>query len=117
MGYNRYDTSSEILANDFQRLCLHAGYSANKYLKYEAGHESYSEPRNEIFKSTVNAYRLTIVKSQNKPIVNKYRKSNGENSNDKLVKYTGKVYCCTVNSGIIYVRNNGKPVWCGNSRH
>jgi hypothetical protein len=116
-GTLRYDTSSEILADDFQRLCLHAGYSANKYLKYEAGHESYCEPRNEIFKSTVNAYRLTIVKSQNKPIVNKYRKFNGENSNDKLVKYTGKVYCCNVNSGIIYVRNNGKPVWCGNSRH
>ena len=116
-GTLRYDTSSEKLADDFQRLCLHAGYSANKYIKYEAGHESYCKPRNEIFKSTVNAYRLTVVKSQNNPIINKYRKSDGRGANDGLMKYTGKVYCCQVNSGIIYVRNNGKPVWCGNSRH
>jgi DNA-directed RNA polymerase II subunit RPB2 len=116
-GTMRYDTSSEKLADDFQRLCLHSGYSANKYLKYEAGHESYCAPRNEIFKSTVNAYRLTVIKSQNNPLVNKFRKLNGDNGNDKLINYTGKVYCCTVNSGIIYVRNNGIPVWCGNSRH
>ena len=116
-GTLRYDTSSEKLADDFQRLCLHAGYSANKYLKYPAGHESYCEPRNEIFKQTVDAYRLTVVKTQNKPLVNKYRKSNGDNSNDSIINYTGKVYCCQVKSGIIYVRNNGIPVWCGNSRH
>jgi DNA-directed RNA polymerase II subunit RPB2 len=116
-GTLRYDTSSEKLADDFQRLCLHAGYSANKYLRYEAGHESYCEPRNEIFKSTVNAYRLTVIKTQNKPLVNKYRKLNGDKANDSIINYKGKVYCCQVNSGIIYVRNNGIPVWCGNSRH
>ena len=116
-GTLRYDTSSEKLADDFQRLCLHAGYSANKYLRYEVGHESYCEPRNEIFKSTVNAYRLTVIKTQNKPLVNKYRKLNGDNANDSIINYKGKVYCCQVNSGIIYVRNNGIPVWCGNSRH
>jgi hypothetical protein len=116
-GTLRYDTSSEKLADDFQRLCLHAGYSANKYLKYEAGHESYCEPRNEIFKSTVNAYRLTVIKTQNKPLVNKYRKLNGDNGNDSIINYKGKVYCCQVDSGIIYVRNNGIPIWCGNSRH
>ena len=116
-GTLRYDTSSDKLANDFQRLCLHAGYSANKHVKYEAGHESFCKPRNEIFKSTTDAYRLTVIKSQNNPIVNKFRKMNGEGGNDGLIKYTGKVYCCQVNSGIIYVRNNGIPVWCGNSRH
>lgn len=35
-----------------------------------------------------------------------------------IYHYIGKVYCCTVpGDGIIYVRRNGKPVWCGNSRH
>ena len=40
-------------------------------------------------------------------------------SDDDLayVPYNGKVYCCTVPSGIIYVRRNGKPVWTGNSRY
>lgn len=38
---------------------------------------------------------------------------------DRIEKYTGKVYCCTVPTkrGIIYVRRNGKGVWCGNSQH
>lgn len=46
---------------------------------------------------------------------------------DPYVKYThqvikrpvkgGKVYCCEVPSGIVFVRRNGKAVFCGNSRH
>ena len=116
-GTLRYDTSSIKLADDFQRLCLHAGYSANKYLKSEKGSESYCAPRNEIFRQSVDAYRLTVIKTQNKPLVNKNRKPDGTNTSDSIKRYTGKVYCCQVNSGIIYVRNNGIPVWCGNSRH
>ena len=45
------------------------------------------------------------------PIVNEDKKE------DYLERYTGKVYCCTVSSGIVYIRRNGIPVWCGNSRH
>jgi replicative DNA helicase Mcm len=29
--------------------------------------------------------------------------------------YTGKIYCVEVPDHIIYVRRNGKPVWCGNT--
>ena len=70
-GTRRYDTSSTELANDFQRLCFHAGWSCNITIKYKAGHESYCAPRDEIFKSTVDAYRMTIITKQNTPIVNK----------------------------------------------
>ena len=118
-GTPRYDTSSKQLADDYQRLCLHSGFSANKYLKYEAGHESYCAPRDEIFKSTKDAWRLTRITKQNTPIMNKNIKSKtGEGRNDGYVHYQGKVHCCQVEgSGIIYVRRNGNPVWCGNSRH
>ena len=117
-GTMRYDTSSIRLANDFQKLALHAGYSANMYIKYKKGHESYSYTRNEIFRQTVDAYRLTIVKSQNHPLVNKNIKKDKSNAQDYLKHYEGKVYCCTVPSGIVYVRRNGIPVWTGNSsRH
>jgi len=34
-----------------------------------------------------------------------------------LRKFKGKVYCCTVPSGIIYVRKGVKEVYCGNSRY
>lgn len=36
----------------------------------------------------------------------------------KKKSFQGKVYCCTVpGDGVIYVRRNHKPFWCGNSRH
>ena len=115
----RYDTSSIKLANDFQRLCLHAGWSCNIAVKYEAGHESYCASRDEIFRSTVDAYRMTIITSQNNPLINKYMTENAAKQQDSWVEnYDDKVYCCTVPSGIIYVRNavSKKPIWSVNSR-
>ena len=118
-GTIRYDTSSIQLANDYQQLCLHAGYSANLYLKYESGHESIKS-KNEIIKQNVDAWRLTKITKQNNPLVNKNINSQtGENRCDNFIHYQGKVYCCRLpNEGILYVRRNGKPCWCGNSsRH
>lgn len=121
----RYDTSSKTLRDDFQKLCLHAGLSANWYLKYEKGHKSTVKTRNgkklekkEVITSTEDAYRLTIVSKQNKPLVNKNIKKNGDGRLDSYEEFKGQVYCCTVGGeGVIYVRRNGKPTWCGNSRH
>ena len=31
------------------------------------------------------------------------------------VPYEGKVYCATVSSHVLYVRRNGRPLWCGNT--
>ena len=118
-GTRRYDTSSTQLADDFQKLCLHAGYSCNISIKYKAGHVSICKAKGregEIFKSTTDVYRMTIIEKQNTPLVNKY-KSSGKQL-DSWVKYKGKVHCCSVISdGVIYVRRNKVPVWCGNSRH
>lgn len=125
-GTCRYDTSSTQLADDFQRLCLHAGWSCNKIVKYEAGHESITS-YGEVIKSTKDAYRLTIITKQNNPLVNKNIKSDGTNRHDSWITFDSddlkdsiknKVYCCTVpDDGVIYVRRNGYVVWCGNSRH
>lgn len=120
-GTRRYDTSSLQLANDFQRLCLHAGYSTNLVIKYKAGHESVivnGDRTGEVFRSTVDSYRLTIIEKQNTPKVNKNIKPNGEDRHDSWVPYHGKVYCCRVEGpGAVYVRRSGVPVWSGNSRH
>lgn len=115
-GTVRYDTSSTQLADDFQRLCLHAGWSSNKILKYPAGHEAVKKD-GYVIKSKYDAYRLTINTSQNEPIVNKHRKDG--HKFDKWVDYKGKVYCCTVpeGKGVLYVRRQGYTVWCGNSSH
>jgi DNA-directed RNA polymerase II subunit RPB2 len=112
-GTMRYDTSSIKLANDFQRLCLHAGWAASISLKAPSGtcnHAINGKP----VKQNFDAWRLTIIRTQNKPLVNKYLKTGKQQ--DSWVDYEGKVYCCTVPSGIFYVRRGGKPIWTGNSR-
>ena len=106
-GTMRYDTSSKQLADDFQRLCLHAGWSTNIALKNEKGYTNYIDERKVV--CTVDAWRLTIVTKQNNPKVNKTKKM------DKMIEYDGKVYCCTVPSGVIYVRRNKTPIFSGNS--
>ncbi len=95
-----YETSSEMLADNFQQLSLHAGWSSNKILKEE------------------NIWKLTInVSSNNEPIVNQYAEE--EKKSDKFTDYQGMVYCCTVSEGkgVLYVRRNNYPVWSGNSMH
>lgn len=124
----RYDTSSTRLADDFQRLCLHAGYASNKTLKYEKGHSSYIlSGRNEgrLVKQNADSWRLSVIKTQCYPQVNKYIKPNGEGRCDNYITFESdelkdciknKVYCCSVaGNGVIYVRRNGITVWSGNS--
>lgn len=110
----RYYTSSIKLRDDFQKLCLHAGWGCNYYLKSEKGTQSKILGRT----ITTNAdyWNLTIVKTQTNPLVNKYIKQGKQL--DSWVDYNGKVYCCTVptEDGIIFVRRNGKSIWAGNSR-
>lgn len=110
----RYDTSSYQLANDFQRLCLHAGWASNLAIKYKAGHKSHNSVTGKDIVSTVDSYRLSVIKKQVQPLVNKNK--NKDKLLDELIDYKGKVFCCTVNNGIIYVRRKGLGVFCGNSR-
>ena len=129
-GTRRYDTSSTQLADDFQRLCLHAGWSCNKELKYKAGKQSTIQTGKRagyVITSTANAYRLTIITCQNMPLVNKYIKPDGTGRHDSFIDFNNdelqecipnKVFCCTVpRSGIIYVRRKGVVCFSGNSRH
>ncbi len=132
-GTWRYYTSSTQLADDFQRLCLHAGYSCNKLLKTVKGTRNLSLEKLNKSKnpkcdkesySNADYWVLTIITCQNEPIVNKNMVSETHPKfadyvyQDEWEEYKGKVYCCTMpdEKGIIYVRRNGKPVWCNNSR-
>lgn len=112
----RYDTSSVRLANDFQRLCLHAGFSTNITLKELAG--TVRAPIKEGGKNIVtnaNAWRMSVITVQNEPLVNKH---DNKKWSDRIERYTGKVHCVEVpGKGLVYVRRNGIPVWSGNSVH
>lgn len=86
---------SKKLADTFQQLCLHAGCSSNIHNNYTNIYEHYK------YVSFISNNDYTI---------------NSVTMEDTIIKYTGNVYCCTVPSGIIYVRKEGCPIWCGNSR-
>jgi hypothetical protein len=111
----RYYTSSIKLRDDFQTLCLHSGWGCNYYLKSEAGSSGGNIDGRQII-STEDYWTLTICKTQTKPLVNKYIKKGKKL--DKWKDFDGKVYCCSVptEDGLIFVRRNGKSIWCGNSR-
>jgi len=86
-----YTNYSPKLLDGIQILCLHACWTG-------------------IFK---NKHTIYVSKKSNMhALVNK------KTIQDKWVQYKGKVYCCTVptKNGLVYVRRNGKAVWCGNSR-
>ena len=124
-----YDTSSVNLKDNFQRLCLHAGLSCNYVIKNKKGETATiknGDREGEEITTTTDHYRLTVNKSQNTPEINR---KNGKK--DSWVKYKGKIYSCAVpnvhpnknkkgkisDGGIVYVRRNNKPVWCGQSQH
>ena len=71
---SRYDTSSKQLADDFQRLCIHCGYSANITLKKKKGTtttvKSGSSKGNVIIAS-VDSWRITVITTQIEPRVNR----------------------------------------------
>jgi len=98
-----YDTTSKELADQFQQLCLHLGYAAN-IEKEQDRKGSFGSKR---------LYRLSVIRRNLKPEVNKHKGQVGRTN--WIENWDGKVYCAEVPNGTLYVRRNGKPVWCGNS--
>ena len=116
-GSVRYYTSSKKLADDFQRLCLHAGWSGNIKLVRKAGHES-KMADGRIIKSTHDALCVLVVKTKNTPQINHVHTHTQNAQQENLIDYNGPVYCLEVPSHVFMVRKNFKPVWTGNcSRH
>tara|TARA_B100001250_G_scaffold322903_1_gene286201 strand:+ start:75 stop:4319 length:4245 start_codon:yes stop_codon:yes gene_type:complete len=112
-----YYTSSENLRDDVQRLILHAGWSANSSIhNYEGTIGGNINGRQIVSKH--NSWQVRINKKKNEPQLNHGHSKKQHGQLERIIKTTGSVYCVTVRTGIIYVRRNGKSVWCGNSaRH
>lgn len=110
----QYDTSSNQLADQFQRLCLNAGWSCNKHMEMAKG-TTMTNAIGYACKASTNHWRMSIVTKYNEPVVNGAK---WKQIQDGWEAYQGKVYCCTVpqGEGVLYVRRQGCPVWCGNSR-
>ncbi|HEY3094855.1 MAG TPA: DNA-directed DNA polymerase I [Nitrososphaera sp.] len=91
-------TTSEALADDIQEIACKCGYSATIKLK-----PAIVDNRGLMF---ADYYVVTLSSHRTRT-----------NPAERITKehYVGKVWCVKVPNGIIYVRRNKKPYWCGNS--
>jgi thymidylate synthase ThyX len=96
-------TVSKRLADDLQEAALKAGWSASIRMR---------DPKWKKKPHHKDIYIVGFAERRNsEPVVN----TNGM-VQDKMVEYSGVVYCATVPNGTLYVRRNGKPCWSGNSQ-
>ncbi|HEV8192674.1 MAG TPA: NAD-dependent epimerase/dehydratase family protein [Ktedonobacterales bacterium] len=101
--YYRYDTSSKQLADNMQEIAIKLGLSADITMLNRGGQGGWA--RSPEYR--VNISQSTVFQVNQQP----------DDPNDWVEDYAGMVYCCEVpGDGIIMVRRNGKPVWCGNSK-
>jgi DNA-directed RNA polymerase beta subunit len=110
-----YSTSSIGLADDFMKLCIHAGWSANISLYHKAGKETVMND-GRIIKGNHDIWRISVIKNKLKPSVNHGHHTKQEIQEEKIYDYQGPVFCLSVSSEVFMVRRNGKAVWTGNSR-
>jgi DNA-directed RNA polymerase II subunit RPB2 len=118
-GKDIYSTASRQLADDVQRLALHCGWSANTYLHTPAGTPYHIERPNggkSDGVTTADLWSVHIITCKNNPAMNHGHTHEQNGQWEGMVDFSGKVYCLEVPGNILYVRRDGKPVWCGNSR-
>jgi len=111
-GSECYYTSSIQLANDVQRLTIHAGKSS--IIKTV---QSKNTP-NSNYKLNADCLSVRINSNKNEPQINHgdIKEQNGQK--EEWVDYCGNVYCLEVPSGVFMIRYNNKNHWTGNcSRH
>jgi len=105
-GKINYYTSSKKLADDMQELILKIGLAADIIEINRIGRDNGKNNYKNITRH--KEYRLNIKEISLTP-----REHNG--TKPILLPYNGKIYCATVPNHIMYVRRNGRAVWCGNS--
>lgn len=99
-----YYTTSRTLAGDIQEIFLKLGYSANIFSRIRKPY--YYKKRNKWIKS--NKIQYEVIRHTSKQF---FLKKNSKT----VVDYNGYVYCCEVPNHTLFVRRNGKAIWCGNS--
>lgn len=104
-----FDTTSPVLADQIQQLCLHCGIAANVCYTYDTADRPTSF-------GTKPLTRLSVLSRNLKPEVNRHAEQEGKSY--WIEDWSGEVFCAQMPGDtrhVLYVRRNGKPVWCGNS--
>lgn len=109
-----YYTSSKEIADQFQQLCLHAGWSCLLSVHLKAGQKVQIHGRD--VSNEYDILRLSIITTRSQPSVNHSHCNDQKIQEEKFVQEVCDVMCITVPNEVFYVRRNGKAVWTGNSR-
>ena len=110
-----YYTTSIKLADQFQQLCLHAGWSGTISIAVKAGNESIINGRKVI--SNYDTLRISVITKKLYPSVNHSHVYEQDVQEEKYIeKEKCPVFCLQVPSEVFYVRRNGKCAWTANSR-
>jgi DNA-directed RNA polymerase II subunit RPB2 len=88
-GDGRFETMSRSIADDVQRLCLHAGTACDLDEAAMSG-----------------KFRATLA--ERRPVVRA--------DQIRWTRFRGSVFCLTVPNQVFYVRRGGRGAWTGNSR-
>lgn len=103
-GSLRFTTSSKKLVDDFQRLCIHSGYSGNSRLVNEAGYTH--EIRGKEVTMKHDSYVISVIKKMCQPAIHDGKKD--DSTIDRFIHYNGKVVYIQVPNYTLFVRRNGK---------
>lgn len=114
-GCKFYYTSSKFLADQFQQLCLHAGWSSILSTHIKANNSVIIDGRSVT--SNHDILRLSIITKRLSPSVNHGHVKNQSIQKEIYIENEKiHVACIEVPNQIFYVRRNGKSVWTANSR-
>lgn len=109
---NVLTTTSKQLRDDVCELLLKCGYSFSYYKREPKKAKPLTDGR--LIQGKHIAYYINWLQSTDVEIDNSKAKS-CKSFIESWEDYNDMVYCVTVPNHIIYVRRNGKGVWCGNS--
>lgn len=108
-----YFSISKQLCDNVQVLALNCGYSGTVIQRVGE--------RIDVIKGIPYkchpSLACHIIRTKNSPMVNHGHVHEQHAQVEEYLDYTGKVYCCTVPTHVLYVRRNGKAAWCGNTGH
>lgn len=103
-GKRTYATTSRVLAGQIQEVALKTGQAAVVALA----------PKRDGHLGDKPVWRVTLYRARNAtPRIGWTTEARARQVT--IEHYRGRIYCVTVPNGTLYVRRNGKPLWCGNS--
>lgn len=111
---NTLYTTSKQLSDDVQELLVKVGntFSHNLVTKEYINSKTKKEL---IIESKYDCHCINWLTHSNDFNIEKKCISGGQKYREEWTDYHGMVYCVTVPNNKLFIRRNGKGVWCGNS--